>query len=146
MRSRGFWPMLAAALLAGCPQHTEPPAAVSGKVYDYPTDVPLAGVTIRAIGAKQPLAITTTDAAGGFTLTGLPSTVDLELAGADHEPVFRLLRLDPGQTRGVDLFMVSSGYKLPDETILFERGGEIWKVDPAGIAPKVLTAGLEGTQ
>ncbi len=137
--------LAATALLAGCPHETRTAASVSGEVHDYATGEPVRGARVEALAGKSVVGKALSDSQGGFTLAGLPSHVTILVSSTGHQLLTRPVVLAPGEDRGIDLYVVPPGYRLPDETILFVRGGHIWSVDPAGIHPEDLTAAIEGT-
>ncbi|MBM3269841.1 MAG: PD40 domain-containing protein [Candidatus Sericytochromatia bacterium] len=135
---------LALATSACALRQAAPTATLQAEVKDFATGQPVAGAAVRLVDAQQSREITTTDAAGRFAITRLGEKVTLELAAAGKAPLRRSLRLAPGEERDLDLFMVAPGAALPDDTILFERGGHVFRTDPAGLAVSDLTADLPG--
>ena len=125
-------------------RQTAPSASVSAEVKDFTTGEPVAGATVRLIEAKETRDVTQTDPAGRFAVTRLGEKATLEVVAVGKQPLRRTLRLAPGEDRALDLFMVPAGGRLPDESILFERGGNIWRTDAAGIEVRNLTAGVPG--
>ena len=77
-------------------------ALVRGTVRDS-TGNPVVGARVSVVGTAAGTA--TTDAAGGFALSGPLGTQVLAVAALGHSPGWRAVNLRPGENRGLDLVL-----------------------------------------
>ncbi len=140
------WIVAAVVSTSACALRQAAPAqtTVTAEVKDFTTGQPVPNAIVRLVETRETRDVAVTDAAGRFALSRLGEKVTLELVAPGKAPLRRSLRLAPGEDRALDLFMVPEGAALPDDTILFERGGYVWRTDPAGIVVRNLTADLVG--
>lgn len=146
-RARSLAVLAALALHASlaCARNAAPSCGISAVIHDFHTGHPVANATVALVEKQELKPLATSDAAGSFRLARLAERVTLEIRAPGKQPLRRSFRLEPGEERTLDLFMVAEGGSLPDDTILFERGGFIWRTDPAGIHTANLTADAPGT-
>lgn len=127
-----------------CTRNAAPSTGMSAVIHDFHTGQPIANATVSLVEKQELKPVATSDATGKFALARLAERVTLEIHAPGKQPLRRSFRLEPGEERSLDLFMVPEGGTLPDDTILFERGGYIWRTDPAGIHVANLTADAPG--
>lgn len=153
--------LLAAAALVGCAAFEDkPPAArLQGEVRSWPDGVLVPGAVIRVQDR-----VVKADARGAYVLERLGERVSLEVAPPEPEegepqaaggtlgkapgslePRQHELRLTPGETRRVDLWLAPTAEPIAPR-ILFERAGKVWEADALGTHQRNLTEDLPGTQ
>lgn len=117
----GGWP----ALFAQDP----PPAVLAGRVVDALSGEPLAGVRVSVRGSTAGV----TDAAGRFTLAGIPAGPnDVDVATAGYEPSRLGVRVAPG-IPDLEVRLERSQLKRSEEVAVVER-----PADPAAPAARLL--------
>ncbi len=136
--------VLALLAAAACTRQVAPATSISAELHDFNTGDPVANAVVSLVEKQALKDVAVSDPAGRFALTRLGEKVTLEIRAAGKQPLRRTFRLESGEDRALDLFMVPEGGSLPDDTILFERGGFVWRTDSAGLNAQNLTADTSG--